>query len=134
MSAGRRPTPTALKIIRGNPGKRAINHAEPKPPAGPLERPEHLDEVAAAEWDRIVPILAAMGVATTADRAAVEAYVILYSEMVATARAGKPLRTGAVAQLRACMSELGLTPAARAKLTTGAAGGDETEERYFGAA
>ena len=28
---GRKPTPTHLKAITGNPGKRPINHAEPRP-------------------------------------------------------------------------------------------------------
>jgi len=29
--AGRKPKPTALKIIEGNPGKRPLNKNEPKP-------------------------------------------------------------------------------------------------------
>lgn len=40
MTAGRKPTPTALKLVKGNPGKRAVNKAEavvalsePTPPA-----------------------------------------------------------------------------------------------------
>ena len=28
---GRKPVPTALKKLRGNPGKRPLNDAEPKP-------------------------------------------------------------------------------------------------------
>jgi hypothetical protein len=28
MTAGRKPTPTALKLVKGNPGKRAVNKAE----------------------------------------------------------------------------------------------------------
>ena len=31
MTRGRKPTPTHLKLVRGNPGKRAVNDAEPKP-------------------------------------------------------------------------------------------------------
>ena len=34
MTRGRRPKPTALKRAAGNPGKRALNHAEPQPPEG----------------------------------------------------------------------------------------------------
>ena len=40
MTSGRKPTPTALKLVKGNPGKRAVNKAEavvalsePTPPA-----------------------------------------------------------------------------------------------------
>ena len=28
---GRKPTPTAIKELEGNPGKRALNDKEPKP-------------------------------------------------------------------------------------------------------
>ncbi len=129
-----RPTPTALKLLRGNPGKRAINGSEAKPPAGDLPCPEHLTPIAAAEWARIVPVLVRLGLATVADRTVLEAYCSLYAEMVETTIARQPLRTAAIAQLRACMVELGLTPAARAKLTVQPQHGDETESRYFGAA
>jgi hypothetical protein len=47
---GPAPEPTALKLLRGNPGKRPLNTLEPKPPTG--KRPHclaHLDEVARKE-------------------------------------------------------------------------------------
>jgi hypothetical protein len=31
MTAGRRPKPTRLKLITGNPGKRPLNRNEPNP-------------------------------------------------------------------------------------------------------
>lgn len=127
-----RATPTALKIIRGNPGKRPINGREPKPPVAALICPEHLSPIAAIEWARIVPILVDLGVATTADRSVLIAYCELYAEMVERSTARKEQRTAAIAQLRACMVELGLTPAARAKMTVQAKHGDETEAKYFG--
>ena len=34
---GPKPTPTALKIVRGNPGKRALPKDEPTPPAGEVD-------------------------------------------------------------------------------------------------
>ena len=49
MTRGRKPKPTALKLIEGNPGKRAMNDAEPN--AGPIgEPPEDLDGIALAKW------------------------------------------------------------------------------------
>ena len=48
---GPKPTPTALKLLRGNPGKRPINVDEPQP--RPVESPgasPWLDETAAALW------------------------------------------------------------------------------------
>jgi P27 family predicted phage terminase small subunit len=38
MKPGRHPTPTHLKVIRGNPGKRKLNTQEPKP-VGDLKNP-----------------------------------------------------------------------------------------------
>lgn len=127
-----RPTPTALKIIRGNPGKRAINGKEPKPPIAALICPDHLSPIAAQEWARIVPVLVGLGLATTADRSVLIAYCELHAEMVERSTQRKELRTASIAQLRACMVELGLTPAARAKMTIQPQDGDEAESRYFG--
>src|SRR4051812_32697332 len=54
---GRKPTPAALKLIQGNPGKRPIRQ-EPQPERGDLpEPPEFLAEDAKAEWRRVAPEL-----------------------------------------------------------------------------
>lgn len=34
---GRKPKPTALKVLEGNPGKRPLNDHEPIPPKGELK-------------------------------------------------------------------------------------------------
>ena len=36
---GRKPKPTALKVLEGNPGKRPLNDREPVPPKATLEMP-----------------------------------------------------------------------------------------------
>lgn len=131
---GRKATPTALKIIRGNPGKRPINGREPKPPVAGLICPEHMSDIAAGEWARIVPVLIDLGLATTADRSVLIAYCELYAEMVERSTERREQRTASIAQLRACMVELGLTPASRAKMTVQPRHGDETEAKYFGVA
>ena len=41
--------PTAWRRMEGNRGKRAWNHAEPKPPEGTPDCPDHLCEEAKAE-------------------------------------------------------------------------------------
>ena len=66
---GRRPKPTALKVLTGNPGKRAISKTEPTPEPGIPEMPTWLAAfpVAVAEWERESVILGGMGVLTTAD-------------------------------------------------------------------
>jgi P27 family predicted phage terminase small subunit len=53
--ANRTRIPTAIKELRGNPSKKRLNKAEPKPTlaAAPPPPPEYLDAVAAAEWERL---------------------------------------------------------------------------------
>lgn len=66
---GPAPAPTALKIIRGNPGKRALNRDEPQPEKGRPPLPDSVAESEAAkrEWERLCPLLEEMGVLTVAD-------------------------------------------------------------------
>ena len=72
--AGRKPKPTALKLVTGNPGKRPLNDHEPQPEAAIPEVPAHLSGEAKAEWDRIVIRLHPLGLLTDLDRAALAAY------------------------------------------------------------
>ena len=39
---GRKPKPTALKVLEGNPGKRPLNDREPVPPRAALKCPAWL--------------------------------------------------------------------------------------------
>ena len=39
---GRKPKPTALKVLEGNPGKRPLNENEPIPPKGSIKCPSWL--------------------------------------------------------------------------------------------
>ena len=48
--AGRKPKPTAIKELEGNPGKRKLNNKEPKPDKGMPVCPEWLPPEAKAEW------------------------------------------------------------------------------------
>ena len=63
---GRKPKPTALKVLEGNPGKRPLNDREPVPPKGTLKCPAWLLPEAKKEWKRLAPALEAMGVLTMA--------------------------------------------------------------------
>lgn len=74
MTAGRKPRPTALKIISGNPGKRKLPDNElvfkcvkPIPPA-------FLSDEALQEWNEKVDILLASGVLTQVDNTLFAAY------------------------------------------------------------
>ena len=77
------PQPTALKLLRGNPGKRALNKDEPKPePLKPDEEaakcPKELTGDARAVWKRMAPGAMRVGLLTTADLTLFEAFCMTY--------------------------------------------------------
>lgn len=68
MPAGRPPKPTALKLIEGNKGKRAINGAEPDPVyLNDLTPPAWLPAAAKDVWNEIAPKLRRACVLTELD-------------------------------------------------------------------
>lgn len=77
--AGRKPKPTAIKELEGNPGKRKLNKNEPKPEKGMHVCPEWLLPEAKAEWKRLSEKLNQMGVLTEVDIAAFAAYCQSYA-------------------------------------------------------
>ena len=50
---GRKPTPTAIKELEGNPGKRPLNTKEPKPAKKAPSCPKWLEPEAKKEWRRL---------------------------------------------------------------------------------
>lgn len=138
MSVGRPPVATAIKIARGNPGKRALNHREPQPKAVEPKRPDNLSERAIREWESLVPILASMRVLTEADGVALgilcQNIAELEQVMKARSESGyltenpttgsihvNPLvRVQADLDRRVCdgLREFGLTPASRSRIVT----------------
>ncbi len=82
---GRKPKPTALKILEGNPGRRPLNPAEPAPAAGarPPNCPRHLDPDARREWRRLARQLHGLGLITQVDRSALAAYCQAWSRWIA---------------------------------------------------
>lgn len=66
-NSGRRPQPTALKVLRGNPSKVRLNENEPQPPSDPVAKPTGLSVGASAVWDELAPICLAMRTLTAAD-------------------------------------------------------------------
>ena len=50
---GRKPKPTGLKILTGNPGKRPLNLNEPAAAPGLPRCPAHLDAVAKKKWHHL---------------------------------------------------------------------------------
>ncbi|MCF6304369.1 MAG: phage terminase small subunit P27 family [Rhodobacteraceae bacterium] len=79
MARGRKPKPTALKLLTGNPGKRTLPNDEPQIPPHLPPVPEHLNKVAREEWARVSESLYNCGILTSLDRAALGAYCTSYS-------------------------------------------------------
>jgi P27 family predicted phage terminase small subunit len=132
---GRKPKPTHLKIIEGNPGRRPINGAEPKPPGSQPTCPAHLSPTAKAEWKRLAHDLNKIGLLTLIDRAVLAAFCQSYGRWVEAERklteTPPLLKTpaGYVQQspwltiankerelMAKFMAELGLTPSSRSRL------------------
>lgn len=67
MGRGRKPNPTRLKILRGNPGHRRLNEAEPTLEPRVPDPPADLDDDAKREWMRIATQLGPAHVLTNAD-------------------------------------------------------------------
>jgi P27 family predicted phage terminase small subunit len=66
--AGRPPKPSALKLVAGNPGKRAANKQEPDPKyLQDLTAPVWLPSAAKEVWDDVAPKLATAKLLTEID-------------------------------------------------------------------
>lgn len=76
---GRKPKPTAIKKLEGNPGKRELNTREPKPPEGLPTCPVWLMPEAKREWRRLAKSMFQAGVLTEWDRAAFALYCQAYA-------------------------------------------------------
>lgn len=72
---GPTPQPASLKLLQGNPGKRAIDlDAGVNPPVAIPAPPRHLNKYGLAEWKRITPLLFPLGLITELDRAKLSNY------------------------------------------------------------
>jgi P27 family predicted phage terminase small subunit len=131
---GPAPKPTNLRVLYGDKRSR-INTSEPRPRDVPPERPAWLSDVAAEEWERIVPDLVAMGTVRAVDATGLAAYCEAVARLRAAAalvartgpliigKDGTARRNPAVAQARDASNdvrvwarEFGLTPSARSPL------------------
>lgn len=78
---GPAPQPTALKVARGNPGKRPLNQDEPEfePPAA-VNPPGDLKGAGLVEWQLQIGHLVSSGVLTAVDMSGFLTYCRLLSE------------------------------------------------------
>lgn len=150
--AGRKPTPTHIKLVKGNPGRRPMNTREPRPKKGAPRMPAHLSARAKAAWKSIGPELERMGVLTLADGKALELLCDAYAEYRAArdtverdgltyesvsehgsmwrARPEVAIASDAWRRIASMLREFGLTPSSRTKVAA-AAEGNETPSNPF---
>ena len=111
------PAPNALKLLRGNPGRRPINKEEPKPALGAVPLPAILDEEGRAQWEHLLPELERVGLATKVDGPGLTAVCLAISDYIAARKSGKwARRDKAFAQLMRILPEFGLTPSSRSRI------------------
>jgi len=155
---GPKPTPTHLKLVTGNPGKRRLNQAEPKPEALIPDPPPELSADAREEWEKISPRLLAAGVLTAIDRATLAAYCQAYGRWVQAERAlaemakrdlitagllikttnGNAIQNPLVGTANKAMSdmvryatEFGMTPSARSRVRANFDEKKDPADRFF---
>lgn len=147
-------TPTQTRRAKGNPGKRAYNKREPKPPTGAPAMPDSLDDHGRAAWKRLVADAEKSQVLTKVDGGIFELAAQAYSTWrqaeaewrkegltyettnteggtVIKAHPAIAIASDAWRRYRAAVCELGFTPAARAKVSTVDANEDEAPGSDF---
>jgi P27 family predicted phage terminase small subunit len=136
MPKGRKPIPTAIKILRQTRADR-VNYLEPERIKGRPDTPEDLDGAALDEWNRLIPLIEAMGILSKGDGEALAAYCRAFAEareaeailkregLIVTGSTGSlkahPASTiarEARAQCVRVLCEFGLTPSSRSRTTT----------------
>ena len=142
---GRKPKPTALKELEGNPGKRQLNINEPKPLAKAPSCPKWLDPEAKKEWRRLSKKMEQIGILTEIDMAAFAGYCQAYARWKAAeefiSKHGAIVKTPSgywqqvpqvsIAQqymkaMQKFAEQFGLTPAARSRIVA-----DNTKTEYI---
>lgn len=138
MARGRTPTPKQLNDLRGDPGKRRRNTVEPEAPEGLPNCSEIVreDPIAFAEWSSTCRHLESMGLLAKTDKTLLEQYAITYAKWRQAhdhvKQHGDVLLLGEnkyptmspwanwerryYADIQKALIELGLTPAARARM------------------
>ena len=151
---GRKPTPTAIKELEGNPGKRPLNAKEPKPVKKAPSCPKWLEQEAKKEWRRLSKQLEQLGVLTELDMASFAAYCQAYARYkeaeefitqhgsIVKTPSGYWQQVPQVAQAQTyskimlrLAEQFGLTPSARSRIIAGggdSAPADEMEELLGG--
>jgi len=148
---GRKPIPTATKVLRGNPGHRPLNdqEAKPKTKAKLPKAPSYLNDVAKKEWRRMGRRLFDAGLLTELDETALASYCQSYSSWVeanekvqelgaVVVRMRGPVRSPWVGiasqawkEMTRMLGEFGMTPSSRSRVKVQTKPTGEEEEDWF---
>jgi len=143
---GRKPRPTALKVLEGNPGKRKLNEKEPRPEKIAPSCPKWLESEAKKEWRRLAKKMEAIGILTEMDMAAFAGYCQAYARWKEAeefiTQHGTIVRTPSgywqqvpqvsIAQtylkvMNRFAEQFGLTPASRSRIVADSGGGSSED-------
>lgn len=157
-TAGRKPKPTHLKLVTGNPGKRKLNKSEPMPARALPKPPVELNDDAKVEWGRVSDELYRLGLLTGIDRSALAAYCQAYGRWMIAERAiaemakrdlvtsGLLIKTTngnaiqnpligtankAMSDMMRYASEFGMTPSARSRIKAESAQVEDAAAKYL---
>ena len=116
--AGRRPKPTALKLLQGNPGRRPIDDSrEPKPDLALPQCPDELHGAGLREWNRIVPELYKVGLLTKIDQGMLLGYCLARHRLAeAVAEDDFRKERAALEIMHRYMVEFGMSPSSRSRV------------------
>lgn len=143
---GPAPLPTAVKVLRGNPGKRRLNDREPQPGAERLpSAPRWMGEEARRQWRKVAGPLHRCGLLTEIDALALAMLCEAFAQyikaketvdtdgMLLTGATGNlyqhpavSLMKGARVEILKWAREFGMTPSARSRITLDAPGEEES--------
>ena len=148
---GRKPLPSNVVKLRGNPGKRALNDREPRPAAAVPACPSCLSDEAKKEWRRLAGELARLGLLTRIDRSQLAAYCQAHALWLEAVQAlgrygtmvkspnGFPMQSPYVAVLNKQVdimtriaAEFGMTPSSRTRIRTAERPDDDPFETFLG--
>ena len=148
---GRKPLPSNVVRLRGNPGKRRLNDTEPRPAGAVPSCPSYLGEVARKEWKRLARELADLGLLTRIDRGQLAAYCQAHALWVEAVQAlgrygtmvkspnGYPMQSPYVAVANKQVdimvriaAEFGMTPSSRTRIRIGDRPADDPFETFLG--
>jgi P27 family predicted phage terminase small subunit len=126
-----------MKLLTGNPGKRALNRDEPRPEPAIPECPPELSPVSQKEWGRLTSELSKLRLITSLDRGALAIYCAAYELWIEALEAirkygtlvkspsGYPMQSPWIAIqnrqgeiMMRIASEFGFTPASRSRIKT----------------